>query len=290
MRASVLDTLDRCWAQVGWELGRVKNVEQIREVFQPLPDSSGRLQFFVRSSISKATPRSARVTQKKLGLLNARSYLSNQRERELQERLDRAKNALPQATSDSQKAEIERLCRERQEELRLFTAEYEKLQRDGRELNNLLWDQFAYITQNELLSFIRSRRYSLNPVSLANAMAGLPNMGWRRSFKRCLNLKERPSLGFGYRSVQLIDRVRKNSSKRNLVTALEAELCRQPKGSFAAQDMKKNWYYLRRAIEESVQQKMHPGAIPFRIIAEYRRKMSPRSAIDWVLEEEQQLP
>jgi hypothetical protein len=138
MRASVLDTLDRCWAQVGWELGRVKNVEQIREVFQPLPDSSGRLQFFVRSSISKATPRSARVTQKKLGLLNARSYLSNQRERELQERLDRAKNALPQATSDSQKAEIERLCRERQEELRLFTAEYEKLQRDGRELNNLL--------------------------------------------------------------------------------------------------------------------------------------------------------
>jgi hypothetical protein len=288
MRASVLDTIDRFWAQVGWELGKAKTVQQLRSAFQPISGSSGQLQFFVRSSISQATPGSARMTQKKLGLLIARSRSSYEHQCKLQERLDRAKNALPQATSDSQKAEIERLCRERQVNLQSFTAEYEKLQRDERELNDQLIDQLAYIAQHELLSFIRSRRYSFNPVNLANAMAGLPTMGWRQSFKRCLNLKERVTLGFEYRSVQLIDQVRKKSSRRNLVSALATELCSQPKASFA-QDMKKNWYYLRSAIEESVQQKMHPGAIPYRIFAEYRRKMSSRSAIDWLLEEEQQL-
>lgn len=289
MRSSLLAILDPSWAQIGWELGRAKNVQQLRAAFQVLPDSSGRLQFFARPSTSEANPQSARVTQKRLGLIIEQNRSSYEHQRELQERLDRAKNALPQATGDSQKAQIERLCRERQEKLQSFNSAYEKLERDERELNGQLMDQFAYIAQNELLSFIRSRRYSFNPVNLANAMAGLPTMGWRQSFKRCLNLKESPSQGFGYRSVQLIDRVRKNSSKRNLATALEAELCRQPKPSFAVQDMKKNWYYLRRAIEESVQQKMHPDAIPYRIIAEYRRKLSSRSAIDWLLEEEQRL-
>jgi len=289
MRGSFLDTLDRFWAQVGWELGKAKTIQQLRSAFQSLPDSSGRLQFFVRPSISKATPKSARVTQRRLGLLIARSRSSYEHQCKLQERLDRAKNALPQASSDFQKAEIEKLRGERQEELRSFSEEYDKLQRDERNLNEQLLDQFGYIAQNELLSFIRSRRYSFSPLSLANAMAGLPNMCWRQSFKRCLKLKEKPSLGFVYRSVQFIDQVRKKSSKRNLANTLEAELCRQPKANFAVQDMKKNWYYLRRAIEESVQQKSHPGAIPYRIFAEYRRKMSSRSAIDWLLEEEQQL-
>ena len=289
-RSALLDLMERFWAQVGWEIQRAKNVQQLRAAFQPIPESSGRLDFFVRSAISRASTQIARLTQKNLGRLNSQVRLAYEHERELRERLDRARNALQQqAKNGAETAQIESICQQREQILQAFCANYERLQQEERDLRDQMMNQRAYIAQTELLSFIHSHRYTVNPVNLANAMAGLPNMNWRQSTKRCQKFEEPARPGFRYLTFKLIERVNNKSSKKDFLAVLEADLRKQPKKNYAAQDMKKNWYYLRAAINEVLQHKIHPGKIPYRIVAEYQRKMSSRTAIDVVLEEEEQL-
>lgn len=175
-RSAFVDMLERFWAQVGWEIQRAKNAQQLRAAFQPIQDSSGRLDFFVRPSISKASTQVARLTQRNLGRLNSQVRLAYEHERELRERLDRARNALQQqAKNGAETAQIESICQERDQVLQAFSANYEKLQQEERDLRTQMMNQRAYIAQSELLSFIHSHRYTVNPTNLANAMAGLPN-------------------------------------------------------------------------------------------------------------------
>ncbi len=288
-RSALLDMLQNFWAHIGWEVGRAKSVQQLRAAFLPIQDYSGRLQFFVRPSISKASTRMARLTQRNLGRLNSQVRLAYEQERELRERLDRARNALQQAKNQSETAQIKSICQERDQALQAFSVNYEKLQQEERDSRDQMMNQWAYIAQSELLAFIHSHRYTVNPVNLANAMAGLPNMSWRQSTKRCQKFEEPLGPGFGYLTFKLIERVNNKSSRRDFLAVLEADLKKQPKRNFAAGEMKKNWYYLRHAIKEVLQQKMHPGKIPYRIVAEYQRKMSSRTAIDFVFEEEERL-
>jgi hypothetical protein len=288
-RNAWLDMLQKSWAHIGWEIGRAKSVQQLRRAFLPVQDYSGRLQFFVRPSISKASTQMARLTQRRLGHLNERIRLGYEQERALHERLERAKNALQQAKDESETAQIKSICQDRDHALQASSANYEKLQQEERDLRDQMMNQWAYIAQSELLAFIHSHRYTINPVNLANAMAGLPNMGWRQSTKRCQKLEKPLGPGFGYLTVKLIERVNNKSSKKKFLVILEADLKKQPKRNFAAQEMKKNWYYLRAAIKEVLQQKIHPGKIPYRVVAEYQRKMSSRTAVDFLFEEEEQL-
>ena len=37
-RSAFLDMLERFWAQIGWEIGRAKNVQQLRAAFQPIQE------------------------------------------------------------------------------------------------------------------------------------------------------------------------------------------------------------------------------------------------------------
>lgn len=288
-RSAWLDLFERFWAHIGWEISKAKNVQQLRAAFQPIQESSGRLDFFIRSSISKASIQTARSTQRRLGRLIEQNRLGYEQERVFRERLDRAKNALQQAKDESEAAYINGIRQEREQALQAFSARYEALQQEERDLHNQMMNQWAYIAQNELLSFILSRRYTINPLNLANAMAGLPNMGWRQSMKRCQKIQERPGPGFGYSTFKLIELVNNKSSKRNFLAVLKTELRKQPKRNFAAREMKKNWYYLQRAVKEVLQQKIHPGKMPYQIMVEYQRRMNSRSAVDFLLEEEEQL-
>lgn len=114
-------------------------------------------------------------------------------------------------------------------------------------------------------------------------------LSWRQSTKRCQKFEGLPEPGFRYLTFKVIERVNNKSSKKDFLAVLEADLRKKPKRNFAAQEMRRNWYYLRAAIKEVLQQKIHPGKIPYRIVAEYQRKMSSRTAVDFVFEEEEQL-
>src|SRR5262249_34693377 len=131
--------------------------------------------------------------------------------------------------------------------------------------------------------------YTVNPVNLANAMAGLPNMVWRQSMKRCQKLEKPAEYGFGYWTFKLIERVNNKASRRTFLSVLKIDLKKQPKRNFAAREMRKNWYSLQGAIKEVLPQRMHPSKVPYRIMAEYQRRTLSRTAVDLLFEEEEQL-
>jgi hypothetical protein len=64
----------------------------------------------------------------------------------------------------------------------------------------------AYFCQSELLDFIGSGRYRLVPLNFAHAMAGLPYMRWRQSFKRCQRISRNITETIRYEQFKLIRR------------------------------------------------------------------------------------
>ena len=46
----------------------------------------------------------------------------------------------------------------------------------------------ACYAEIEVFKLIQSRNYRLTPQTFANAMAGLPYIGWRQSLKRCAKI------------------------------------------------------------------------------------------------------
>ena len=70
----------------------------------------------------------------------------------------------------------------------LAEAEQRRLQLEQKQrtLEARIAEEEAGFAQQELMRFILEGRYELTPLNLANAMAGLPYMAWRQSFKRCM--------------------------------------------------------------------------------------------------------
>jgi hypothetical protein len=54
-------------------------------------------------------------------------------------------------------------------------------------------------------------------------------------------------------------------------------------------EARKHWYHLRRAIDAVVEHRLHPGVLPYRIIAEYQRNRACQNSVDLFLEDEEQL-
>jgi hypothetical protein len=289
-RAALLDVLESSWGRIGWELQRAKTTSDIRAALQPLSANYGsRIDIYVRSSIVRAAPGNARTTQRQLYQIASRSRACYDQVQKCREKLERAKGALNAVRGTAQESEIETLCRQRQQLLEDSERQHQQLDTDDRKLLEHLANQQAYIAQTELLSFFRSRRYAFTPLNVANAMAGLPYMGWRQSAKRCAKL-ERPFVqSFTYQVFLMISRALKKSSPRQLLVTLERYLRKRPKSDYTAAELRKTWYYLSAAIQSVIQSRNHPKAIPYRIVAEYQRRTTVRSQLDLVLEEEGQL-
>jgi hypothetical protein len=113
----------------------------------------------------------------------------------------------------------------------------------------------ASFAKSELVRFCRSYRNRLNPRRIANALAGLPFVGWRQSAKRCIQLETSKAPGrYRYFLTRLIRRlVYSWDRKSDLCTHFETRLrgsARSPVGLW--KELGSNWRQLRKAIELTV--------------------------------------
>jgi hypothetical protein len=152
----------------------------------------------------------------------------------------------------------------------------------------------AYFCQSELLDFIGSGRYRPVPLNFANAMAGLPYMRWRQSFKRCQRISRSITETICYEQFKLIRHAINGLpiSCEQFETNLRSILMnpdRQGGHNYAIHELKKNWYYVTRAIEAAIRFASTVDALPYRIIAAYSFYTMSKSAVDVLLEEEYRL-
>jgi hypothetical protein len=291
---NLLNFIEGNWGLIGWELETAKTIEDVRNALnkvdpgqQPQP-----IQVFTRVTKAKATALDIRQHRRELNRLDkdARAAAANQQR--CQQSLQKVTWALREANSIAQEKEIARIFEKRNKDHKTAQALYEDLLSCAQSLYSQYEDERAFFAQSEMLRFLLSSRYSFSPVNLANAIAGLPEMGWRQSAKRCSRHQARLQDGPLYWLFKLIRRAISEPevaglSLREVVKAKIQK--RKGKLDHRALEARRAWYHLYRAIDAVVEERHHPGALPYRILAKYQQNRTHRNSADVLLEEEEEL-
>ncbi len=306
-RDSLLHLLSHAWGLIGWQLERSRtskkapSLQSVREALEPLrtDPQAHRLALFLRPTAKPATAPEIKETRK--SVVNAanrrdkaRSYL-----KPLEDAYHEAEAALAQAGPGDRPAVEVELDRRRVK----FEAAKAALEQADRELETLrgrLEDQQAYVAQTELLRFLRDRRHELNPLNLASAMAGLPEITYRVSLGRCA---KSPCVA-AYTIYEVFELIVKAWGRRTagdtpdrVVGLFRAEVAKLPKRTKQKQEnylrryLEENWPELRDAIIEALKSKAHPRQVPFLILVQLQRNLGrPKSALDRVLTAQERAP
>jgi hypothetical protein len=148
-------------------------------------------------------------------------------------------------------------------------------------------DQEAFFYRKQLLDFVLKGEYTLTPLQLANGIAGLPYITSRRSAERCSPMKSKVPKSTAYELFEFVTDVWKQyrdrgKAKFSLIDAFESAIRKRPKftiveghrrPSLFRSYLAKNWYYLKRALQESEVAKVHPSAVPGTIVKHFFRQI-----------------
>ena len=144
-----------------------------------------------------------------------------------------------------------------------------------------------HFAREELVKFCTRRRYTIDPTSAANALAGLPCIGYRRSIDRCreTDYDREPRLPF-----QVFEEIGRivRSRKQNIIHDAEAWLRAKP-GSSSIDELCRNWRHFRNALAAVSRARPHPKDRHYRIAAEYFQRVRTRSPMEKVLAEEERI-
>jgi hypothetical protein len=169
-----------------------------------------------------------------------------------------------------------------------------RLERLERKLDTLQAEaarQGAYLAQMTLLEYLQDDRYAHTPLNVANAMAGLPFIAWRTSAARCERIKRKP--GAAYKEFHAVEKLLGWPVPKTAEDAIEQFREKLTRNRCAPSHphafLKKNWYHLRMAIETAYGSKPAKEALPYRIMADYKRRTSGLTAYDLLMEEEERL-
>ncbi len=293
-RDSLVWPLEHYWGQIGYELSQATTTAHICDAFSFFPDPQrSQFQFFSRSCSTSAKTLEQRRRRRQYDEVSEQARLAREAEEKCRNSLNVALSALQvaQGTSQQQAMEHERGVRARA----LAEAEQRRihLEDQQRTLSERIADEAAGFAQTELLRFILDRRYELTPINFANAMAGLPYMAWRQSFKRCMRWDCPIANSVVYREFKLISACLRSGVKAQSLAERMRLYLQRKKLDKETRDpvaqLKQNWYYLRKAIERIEKEKHPADAIPFRIMAEYQRLYQSHTPVDTILAEEAQL-
>lgn len=203
--------------------------------------------------------------------------------------LDTAERALSDQLSESDKAAVLDQISRRGKKLSDAKAEYDSLEKQQHDVQELVLDGEASFARDEFARFCGSNRYRLEPMNIANALAGLPFIGWRQSITRC---KKHPSTHGEGQSIQIfrtIERIVRSCVRRSdLVGHAEKWLRdKKTKKSDGATVLRNKWYYLRWSVMTvlDADPRVSTRNLPFAITREYWKRTKQPSNVDALFEE-----
>jgi hypothetical protein len=205
--------------------------------------------------------------------------------------LDQAEHAFAIAANDADRTYIDRIREERLKSMSKADADYTSKQQNFRSLMEAMDDAFGSFSCAELVDFISSKKYELKPISIANALAGLPWVGWRHSVRRCSAWKVEDFKGGQYHLVKTICRIINDCDPgRNLTSQAEVWLrSRRANESLAIAELKDRWHYLKRALRENPPLEKPSEEFQYLIAKEYWRRRAKPTAVDRLMEQEERL-
>jgi hypothetical protein len=291
---------EQCWHEIGWPLLQIpkRRNSTLEDVQKVLRGVEGKLHCDHARMFLRGEPQETTVVT----LRNQRIASSNLRF-ELQD-MQRAHPELERACAEAQSA-VEQADENYKIPIQLEAAHRRKVSnRHARKikaretkclaLECTIRNQETYLYCSELLDFLRSGRYALNPISLANALAGLPDMRWRRSVERCSKMPADEGTQHPYAVFLLIDRLIRRIGARRAkfaVYSFQMELMKLPKKERYPRDFLCNqWRDFRLAVEEVCKTKHERGFVPYVMTSAFLRNVArQKTSVDSVLDAEEKL-
>jgi hypothetical protein len=282
-RAFLVWLLENTWAEVGLHLRWVKNAADVLlalRCWHDYRDGHAIVAALLRPAGRAMSSKSLRALQRrKTQLIKSMGNVQDW-QKKCKERLDIVQRVLAQDLPSDQRHALEEEQAKRAEALLFAGAEYLAEQNKLKDLDEEIKDGHAYIAQTELIRFRKGRRYAINPLNIANALAGWPDIRYRQSIKRCRQEKALNAGSLPYQIFKVLQRI-VDSPRAGKALAKYAEhwlkKIRVKKSNaifHAVVDLRKNAYSLNKAIEAVSKTKSSTRELPYKITAEYFKRLA----------------
>ena len=189
---------------VGHALSPLKEVAFIRE----------RASIFSLESTGAVTADEVREVRAELREVERRYQEAEGAKQHSLDRLGRLNEATDDALQNSRR-EIERARKECEIRIVSQSNAVQDLSRLRVNSESKLRGLEAGFARKEILSFLKSKRYELTPLHLANAIAGLPYMGWRQSMRRSSKRPSKSANGLHFQIFKALRLITANARERN---------------------------------------------------------------------------
>lgn len=295
-REELVQIFEGYWGEIGWALHKCKSPSDLAIVFAGLNEKiiwNDLPSLLSTNSTESGTRDTLAEIRSALRSLGKRTRIADELNRVARARLQEVQSALNTKLTRRQRKVMRKEFVDCWKEARQAGQKCEQLNKSENSLIAQRKLAEASFARRELFRFLKSGRYELKPLNLANATAGLPFMGWRQSMRRCSTEESLASNGTHYQVFKAI---------RHLVSTAETRIAGALIKHFrncipqlpsryrlARADMAEKWFFLDRAIRESCRTKVHPKAVPFEITRRYFRQTSSRTHIDMLLAERARL-
>ncbi len=290
-RDHLLGLLETYWHEIGGKLPKVKTAADVLSATQFLEKYSQAylVQTLLRQDSSPADGRLLHKLRRQIGEMNKSRLAAWNAVQRWQLDLEAATNLGNRELTEHERVLVEGAKAKRTAQLDHAKEELAAVSKKQKDAELRLQEGETYFARKEFANFCRSRRYTLNPLNTANALAGLPKLGWRRSIERCQERKPTSANGGSIQILNSIRRiVRTCTRKSEMVKHAEHSLRHAPivkSEAYGVSELRKDWFYLQWAIRTALEAKVRTRDLPFAITQEYWKRKDTVSAVDRFLAE-----
>jgi hypothetical protein len=306
-RDAIVWLLAVAWGDIGWQLPRATTLEELRTALEPLRGHANEqyVTVFLRPTFVVSTAEEVRAERKDLAKAIEDCRLTREHQDKCLADSRTAEFAMNDAEPEQQGMFFVELLRGWRDSA-TARKDREVAEKEEKNLDKDLRAKEAGFALSELLDFITQKKYARNPLRLANAMAGLPDIGWAQSYARCSAIKcaSWPQFQFRlFRTIKAIWNRRVHHPDLTPAQLFRQEIEALPKTVIIVipqpppdppkkgkmenalrSHLADNWRLLRLAIEDVAGLENHPDQIPFLLLACFIRNIAkPRTAQDLVL-------
>jgi hypothetical protein len=294
-REQLVQVFEGLWGEIGWKLQKCKTPADLVRILSPLNETFIREMvsvFFHESSepVSAATARKVRAKWR-AGLTPCREAEASKHQ--VREELKRVDAVLTNSPRNKQRM-IKREQKRCRKEASRTTQKWRWLSKTTTALEVQLRGLESGLARQEILRFCKSGRYELTPLNLANAVAGLPYMGWRQSMRRTSNQPSMVANGLDYNVFKAIRFIVTNANKQsenNLVAEYRHSIPLLPSRYRGPRvELADKWFFVERAIRRAFRSSPHPKALPFEITKHYFKQFRSQSHVELILAKQAKLP
>jgi hypothetical protein len=295
-RDALVFLLEVTWPHIGGNLMRIKTPADVYETLkvweeQNRHNTSYVAQTLLRPTATPATANTLNERRRRGGELHIEYLEAEKLRNHCRTALETAQRAFSPDLSPSDKATVEEQITKRTEKLTKAEQALALTQARDREIQELTEQGEAYFARSEFAHFCKSKRYRLTPLNVANALAGLPQIGWRQSMQRC---QKQACPGVDGGAMQEFNAIRQivQTASRKSQLAKHAEQWLISKGktkSHTVVELRKNWFYLQKAIKAALEARTRKRDLPYVIIKDYRDRQVRATNVDRLFAEEEAL-